>query len=348
VVVAAVVFAALAPALGCGGSLKVTKLAASATRPANIAVYLSVMDKSGEPVGGLAPANFRVYEDGKLISETKGKRALLDPGVVGVHFALLLVDLSGPLVDSEYLPDLASSVGSFVDKVGAAQEVAVSAFDGSEEVAPFMGFGATSDTSKLVEGVRKFRPRNRTTNLNGAVFQGLGALKEEMDKSTAAQKSGSLVVFTDRGDLSHSVNAQVLEQALKDSPVDVYVIGVGEKVSKVELGAIGHSGIFISNDPKALKKGFDQVITKLSSASDGRYVFSYCSPKRKGDHELKLEVAVPGDSGSLSHHFNASGFKSGCSPKKKPTFSSLPGAAAPPPPAKPADSDSDADSDDKS
>ncbi|HZL19595.1 MAG TPA: vWA domain-containing protein, partial [Polyangia bacterium] len=226
--------------------------------------------------------------------------------------------------------------------VGAAQQVAVSAFDGSEEVAPFLGFGATSETAKVVEAIRKFRPRNRNTNLNGAVFQGLGALKEEMDKSTAAQKFGSLVVFTDRGDLSHSVNAQVLDQALKDSPVDVYVIGVGEKVNKVELGAIGHSGIFISNDPKAVKKGFDQVITKLSSASDGRYVFSYCSPKRKGEHVLKLEVAVPGDNGSLSHHFNASGFKSGCSPKKKPTFSGLPGAAPPPAPvAPPADGDSD-------
>jgi hypothetical protein len=312
------------PSWGCGGSLKVTKLASSAQRPANIAVYLSVMDKSGQPVGGLNPENFRVYEDGKLISETKAKRALLDPGIVGVHFALLLVDLSGPIVDSEYLPDLADSVGSFIDKVGAAQEVSVSAFDGGEEIAPFLGFGASSDTSKVVEGVRKFRPRNRTTNLNGAVFQGLGALKEEMDKSNAEEKKGSLVVFTDRGDLSHSVNAQILEQALKDNPVDVYVIGVGEKVNRTELGVIGHSGIFISNDPKALKKGFDQVITKLSSASDGRYVFSYCTPKRKGDHELKLEIAIPGDSGSLSHHFNASGFKFGCSPKKKPTFSGLP------------------------
>jgi len=315
----------LTPAWGCGGgTLKVTKLAASAQRPANIAVYLNVMDKAGQPVGGLNPENFRVYEDGKLISEIKAKRALLDPGVVGVHYALLLVDLSGPVVDSEYLPDLAASVGSFVDKVGGAQEVAVSAFDGSEEVAPFLGFGATSDTSKVVDGIRKFRPRNRTTNLNGAVFQGLGALKEEMDKSTAEQKKGSLVVFTDRGDLSHSVNAQVLEQALKDSAVDIYVIGVGEKVSRTELGVIGRSGIFISNDPKAVKKGFDQVITKLSSASDGRYVFSYCSPKRKGDHELKLEIAIPGDSGRLTHRFNASGFKSGCSPKKKPTFSGLP------------------------
>jgi len=322
-VVLALAVSVLSPALGCGGSLRVTKLAASAQRPANIAIYLSVLDKTGQPVGGLNPENFRIFEDGKLISEAKAKRALLDPGIVGVHFSLLLVDLSGPLVDSEYLPDLAASVGSFIDKVGAAQDIAVSAFDGSEEVAPFLGFGATSETSKVVDAVRKFRPRNRTTNLNGAVFQGLGALKEEMDKSTADDKKGSLVIFTDRGDLSHSVNAAVLEQAMKDSPVDIYVIGVGEKVNRTELAAIGRSGIFISDDPKAFKKGFDQVITKLSSASDGRYIFSYCSPKRKGGHDLKLEIVIPGDKGRLTHHFNASGFKSGCSPKKKPNFSGV-------------------------
>ncbi|HSY41232.1 MAG TPA: hypothetical protein VLA79_16950, partial [Polyangia bacterium] len=45
---------------GCGGTLQVTKLGASAQRPANVALYLSVMDKAGQPVGGLALANFRV------------------------------------------------------------------------------------------------------------------------------------------------------------------------------------------------------------------------------------------------------------------------------------------------
>jgi hypothetical protein len=315
----------LTPALGCGsGSLKVTKIAASAQRPANIAVYLTVMDKAGQPVDGLTVENFRIFEDGKLVPEAKAKRALLDPGIVGVHYSMLLVDLSGPMVDSEYLPDLADAVGKFIDKVGAGQDVAVSAFDGGEELAPFFGFGATSDTGKVVEAIRKFRPRNRTTNLNGAVFQGLAALKEQLDKATAPQKSGSLVVFTDRGDLAHSVNAQVLEQALKDTPVDVYVIGAGEKVKRPELAAIGHSGVFISNDPAAFKKGFDQVIGKLSAAGDGRYVFSYCTPKRRGDHELQIQVALPGDKGHLTHHFNAGGFKSGCSPKRRPTFSGLP------------------------
>jgi hypothetical protein len=322
-------------ALGCGGgTLKVTKLQASAQRPANVAVYLSVFDKVGQPVGGLELANFRVYEDKKLISEGKGKRALLDTGIAAQRFALLMVDMSGPMVDSEDLPELARAVGQFVDKIGASQSVEVDLFDGNEEVAPLFGFGANMDTAKIVAAVKAFRPRNRKTNLNGAVYQGLGALKDQLDKATTAEKSGALVVFTDRGDLSHSVNAAVLEERLKSTPVDVYVIATGEKVSRPEIEAIGRSGIFVSQDPKAFKKGFEQVTAKLAKASDGRYIFSYCTPKRKGDHELQLEIAVPGDTGRLSYKFDADSFKAGCSPKKRPGFTVLvkPTRPAPPPP----------------
>ena len=326
---------------GCGGTLKVSKLGASAQRPANVALFLSVMDKAGQPVGGLALANFRVYEDKKLISETKGKRALLDTGIASSRSSLLLVDLSGPMVDSEDLPELAKAVGQFVDKVGASQSVAVSVFDGNDEVAPLFGFGANMETAKVVDAVRKFRPRNRNTNLNGAVFQGLGVLKEQLAAATTPEKGASLVVFTDRGNLAHSVNPSVLEQALKDAPVDVYVVATGEKVSRPEIAAIGHSGIFISNDPKAFKKGFEQVTAKLATASDGCYIFSYCTPKRKGDHKLRLEVAVPGDTGDLTYEFSADSFKAGCSPKKRPSFSALTAAQKPKAAAPDAEAESD-------
>jgi len=342
VCLSALVLPAVVVAGGCGGTLQVSKLGASAQRPANVALYLSVTDKLGQPVGGLALANFRVYEDKKLISETKGKRALLDTGIASSRSSLLLVDLSGPMVDSEDLPELAKAVGQFVEKVGASQTVAVGVFDGADEVAPLFGFGAKMETAKLVEAVRKFRPRSRTTNLNGAVFQGLHSLKEQLAQATTDEKSASLVVFTDRGDLAHSVNPSVLEQALKDAPVDVYVIATGEKVSRPEIAAIGHSGIFISNDPKAFKKGFDQVTAKLATASDGRYIFSYCTPKRKGDHKLRLEVAVPGDTGELVYEFSAESFKAGCTPKKRPSFSALTAALKPKAPPAEAESESSA------
>src|SRR5262245_15006800 len=100
----AVVFAA-----GCGsshGSLKVTKNAAAADPPANVAVYVDVKDKVGRPIPGLGEKNFRVYEDGKLVTTSKARRTLLEPKQFDVRYVLLLIDMSGPIVDSEDLPDL--------------------------------------------------------------------------------------------------------------------------------------------------------------------------------------------------------------------------------------------------
>ncbi len=324
--------------------MKITKISTSAQRPANVALFLDVRDGDGQPVAGLEEKNFKVYEDGKLVPSSKAKRALLEPKLGGVRFTLVLIDLSGPIVDSEYLPELAEYVGKMVERVADGQEVAVSAFDGAEEVAPFFGFGAAVDQIKtLVDGLKKFKPRNRNTNLNGAVYQGLFALKEQLDASNAEHKSAALLVFTDRGDLAHSVSPQVLKQAVHDTPAEIYVIGAGEKVKTEELTAIGKSGIFLTDDPKGFKKGFDEMTKKMAGKTEGRYLFSYCSTKRKGDHKLEVEVVAPHDKGRVSYKFSADGFKAGCTPKKLPPFAG--GGGEPAKGAPPADSSGSGDGD---
>ena len=181
-----------AAAAGCagGGSLKVTKISAAADQPANVAVYLDVKDKQGRPIPGLAEKNFRVYEDGKLVTTSKGKRALLEPKQFDTRYVLLLVDLSGPIADSEDFPELVNAVGGFVDHVGATHEIAVGVFDGNDAVVPFLGYAGTADTKKVVAAMQKFRPRSRNANLNGAVYQGLHSLRDRLKDATAAQKSG--------------------------------------------------------------------------------------------------------------------------------------------------------------
>ena len=79
-----VLFAAALVGAGCGssGTLRVTKVAVSTQRPGNIAFYLDVRD-NGKPVAGLQEKDFKVYEDGKLVSSKKGKRALLEAEGVG-------------------------------------------------------------------------------------------------------------------------------------------------------------------------------------------------------------------------------------------------------------------------
>jgi Glucokinase len=328
------IFGLSAASVGCGGAssggLRVKQIAGAVEKPANVAVYFTVETKAGEPVTGLAPASFRIFEDGRLVPEKKAKRMLLDPRQVEARFTLILVDLSGPIVDSEYLPDLVRGVGQVAEAASHDGQVAISVFDGEDEVVPMLGFGAKGGREAL-EAIRKFRPRNRTTNLNGAVQQGVEAVRHQLAGSTAAHRYGSLVVFTDRGDLAHKVTAEALKKTLDAQPVlDVFVIAVGAEVKDAELAKMARGGIYVSKQPKDTAKGGTDIAHKIEGASGSHYVFSYCSPKRKGSHELEVEVETTGedrDVGKLTYKFSAEGFSSGCSPKHKPDFAGGSGAS---------------------
>ena len=87
---------------------------------------------------------------------------------------------------------------------------------------------------------------------------------------------------------------------------------------------LGRTGVFLSNDPKDFKKGFAELNEKLVSIADGRYVLSFCSTKKKGQHKLEVEIETPGGEAKVSHKFNAAGFNpSRCSPKTKPLFEEI-------------------------
>jgi len=312
-------------AAGCGssGTLRVTKVAVSTQKPSNLAFYLDVRD-NGKPVPGLQEKDFRVYEDGKLVNAKKAKRALLEADVVSANFAIVQVDVSGPIADSEYYPELAETVAHFAQDLNDRQEVAVNAFDGNDEVAPFLAFGAGKEQfRKFAEGLRAFRPRTRNSNLYGAVYQGISALEEKLNNTAVSEKQATLIVFTDRADLSHTVGIEQMKEKLKATPVQVYIIGVGEQINRQELTMLGRTGTYLSNDPKAFKKGFEEINQKLVSLADGRYVFSFCSTKRKGSHKLEIQIETPNGDVKVFHKFNAAGFKNGCSPKTKPVFEEI-------------------------
>ena len=315
----------LSALVGCGssGSLRVTKVAVSTQKPGNIAMYLDVRN-DGRPVPGLQEKDFRVYEDGKLIPPKKGKRALLDADVVSANFAVIQVDMSGPIADSEHLPDLAETVAHFAQDLNDRQEVAVNVFDGNDEVAPFIAFGAGKEQfRKLAEGLRTFRPRSRNSNLYGAVYQGISALEEKLANTPVQEKQGTLIVYTDCQDLSHTVGLEQMKEKLRQTGLQVYIIGAGEQINKADLTMLGRTGVFLSTDPRGFKKGFEEINQKLVSLADGRYVFSFCSTKRKGSHKLEVQIDTPAGEVKVSHKFNAAGFKNGCSPKTKPVFEEI-------------------------
>jgi hypothetical protein len=301
------------------GNLQVTVLAAATETPSNVAVHISVGNKAGHPVLGLKPANFRIFEDGKLVPEDKAKRALLDTKVAEAHFTVLLVDLSGPIVESADFPELVNQISRFMERVKPTHQLTVSLFDGRDDLRTVLEPDETDIQASLAR-IRRYRPEDRKGNLNGAVLKGLAALDRQMAASDAIQKSGNLVIFTDRGDLAAKVPEEELDVALDKTPADVYVIAAGPGVKKPELGKIARTDAFYSDTAKDMATGFGQLAKHLEDTSEGHYLISYCSPKRKGQHQVEIEIVTETQHGKLTHKFSAEGFKKGCTPKQRPAF----------------------------
>jgi hypothetical protein len=119
-------------ASGCAllGGARVEAVATSAQKPSNVAMLVEVTEGS-EPVTGLEPKNFRVYENEQELPPDDVKRTLLDRAPVTSERVVLLVDLHGQPSSPERAR-LVRAVEVFVEKVRQSLPVAVFAYDGSE------------------------------------------------------------------------------------------------------------------------------------------------------------------------------------------------------------------------
>src|SRR5262245_34482824 len=210
-------------AAGCAG-LKLQMVDSSVRRPSNVAVYFTVDTRNGEPVANLTPQDFHIYEDREPVSILESKQTILQPEVAAIHYTLLLVDMSGSVVDSGDMPALIQAASSFGDRVGPYQKVAVYTFDGSPHLTPVTPFGGNVRGGVGVLATR--RPRDPSTNLNGAVVEGVRVLTQQMQHAPVPLRFGTLVVFTDGTDRAHRSSPEEVTQALDGAGFETYVIGV--------------------------------------------------------------------------------------------------------------------------
>jgi hypothetical protein len=309
-------------AAGCGLNLRLVD--ASVKKPSNVAVYFSVTDGKKQPVPNLVAENFKIYEDGGVISPFESKQTILNPEVAAIQYTLLLMDMSGSVTASGQLPPLIDAAGSFGERVGQTQQVAVYAFDGQKEIHPIVGFstGAGSVRSGIA-ALNDFHSRDPSTNLNGAVIEAIHALQKQMERSPQPLRFGTLVVFTDGSDRAHRVTRDALMQELDkmEGYINIFVIGVGAEIDESELSAIGRAGSVLSKKPEEVKTAFDKIAATVEGFTKSFYLLSYCSPSRAGEHDVRIEANVKDSgSGGLVYHFNAEGFGPNCDPKTKPSF----------------------------
>jgi hypothetical protein len=302
---------------GCAG-LKLQLVDSSVRHPSNVAVYFTVDTRGGEPVADLSPQDFRIYEDGQPVSILESKQTILQEQVAAIHYTLLLVDMSGSVVDSGDMPALVQAAQSFADRVGPYQKVAVYTFDGSPHLTPLVGFGGNVRAG--VGALATRRPRDPSTNLNGGVIEGVRVLNQQMEHAPVPLRFGTLVVFTDGTDRAHRASPEDVQSALDGAGFETYVIGVGQEVDSRQLSKIGRSGTFASQNRADVQKGFDEIGARIEAASKRYYLLSYCSPSRAGAHDVEVEAVAHGTAGRLHYRFDANGFGPTCDPNQRPAF----------------------------
>ena len=306
--------------LGCAG-LRLTLYNASVEKPSNVALYFSVTDRSGNPVPNLSADGFRIYEDDSLISAFESKQTILNPEVAAVHYTLLLVDLSGSVTQSGALQQLQPAVQAFADRVGQMQQVAIYGFDGSPKIFPIVSFtSGAGGVRGAAERLGSARPRDPSTNLNGAVVEGINLLDKTLQHGSASLKFGTLVVFTDGTDRAHRVLRDQLDESLNKTKHNLFVIGIGSEINDYELRNIGRTGAFLSREPTLMQQAFDQIAQKIEGLTKSFYLLSYCSPARAQEHQLRVEAIADGKRGALEYRFNAQGFGPNCDPRRMPRF----------------------------
>jgi hypothetical protein len=323
---------------GCVG-LQLTSIKMTQQKPSNVAVYFKVQTHSGVPVGGLTADQFRIYEDDQLVSQYESKQTILNPEVAAVHYTLLLVDMSASVSESGNGEAVARAVGTFTERVEKQQKVAIYAFDGSADLHAIVPFTDQPGSAKAgVQQLATFRPRDPSTNLNGAVVKALDELDSALGKASQPLKFGTLVVFTDGTDRADRVPEATMRQHIRDKPFEVYAIGLGAEIKEPLLNEIGKSGTAMAGDRTAIVKAFDDVGTRVEARTRSYYLLSYCSPARAGKHEVRIEAVVENQgksptTGSLRSDFDATGFLPGCDPSMPLSFDVTRGDALAPVPA---------------
>ena len=312
--------------LACAG-LNVKLINSAQKKPNNVWVFFTVTDGK-DPVGGLTADDFAIQEDGELVSKFESKQLIQNPEVAAVMYTMLLVDMSGSITESGQADPLVDAAKEFAERVGKTQKVGVWAFDGEEKIHSVVPFTeAQGQVQGGLDGLRKYKPKDPSTNLHGAVVEALKTLKIELDKDKRPLKFGTLVVFSDGTDRAARVTRDQMKDEIGKDQYDDYqmfAIGVGAEIEKANLGDIGRDGTELAQDQTKVKEVFDRVAAKIEQQTKRFYLLSYCTPARKGEHEVTVEATRPNPkaSGSLDTKFNADGFgpPPDCDPKTPPSF----------------------------
>ena len=300
-----------------------TELENSSRLPANVTLFFKADYANGDPISDLNIADIDIYEDDALISAFEADRDFLRDPEQFRFTTLLVLDLSGSVLESEALPVLKSSAQQFINKVmgevdRGSTEMAIYWFDGETNLHQLQEF--TTDVNLLLNKVESITPgisQDNSTNLYGAVVQSVDLMENRMQALQGTDEiltAGSIMLFTDGTDRAGRVSkteAMNKVQARSEN-LTLLSLGLGAEIDQPTLEGVGRNGFAFAEDLNELTNTFSQIADKMSAEANSFYIFQYCSPKRAGDFTLRIDARKNEQMGSLASTYSADGFTGGC------------------------------------
>jgi hypothetical protein len=333
---------------GCAllGGAQVESVATSAQKPSNVAMLVAVTE-GGEPVTGLEPQNFKIYENQQELAGDDVKRTLLDRTQVTSERVVLLVELQGE-PSSQERSRLVRAVEVFVEKLQPVVSSAVFAYDGSDAL-KLVGEYPRGGAGGSVAPLTTLGAPDGSRNLNGAIIDGVRQLELRLASEGRSVRLGTLVVLAKGPDLANRAAEDRMLQVLESVRFDVIAVGIGPDTPYL---GFARGGVVHAQAADTLPIALEEAAMRVVATSGKYYLVSYCSPARAGERRLKIEVAYTtktGDErgGNVEHDFDATGFGPGCNPQTPPKFApprqtpqsapaaSDPAGGAAPPPSEP-------------
>lgn len=266
------------------------------------------------PLADRSLSEFEVLEDGLAMSSFESSAAVMHDNRAFQQAVVLMLDVSGSVVG--HLSDVKSAARSMVRGLSRTPQIALYTFDGRAQPRLWLDF--TSDASAVTRAIEALpsETADPSTNLNGAVTQGLRILEDRRSVVEAQRViyAPALAIFTDGTDRASRVSRTAALEAARLSDSAIFAVGLGSEIDEGYLRQLATRGsVALADEVDDLTEAFAEIGRSISAQANSHYVLAYCSPRRAGTHELTL--SLKGFTGQFKATFDASGFSGGCSPE---------------------------------
>lgn len=298
--------------------------------PSRVSVFFKVETKDGTPVAGLTEENFKIYEQGrnddeeKLLSQDETTRTLSDNSQVFDYHTMVLLDLSGSVLNSS-LAELKTAANAFVEDLfnsnstNTSNKVGIWWFDGRDVIHPLIDFTNNAQTlHNAINSIDASISDDSSTDLFGAVIKSaaLAEAKLQQAQDEGVLSGFSIIMFTDGTDQAARYAREDAYQAVQQASegINFYTIGLGSEIDENVLNKVGKTSSVFATDTEALTAKFEEVAGLIADEANAFYFFEYCTPKRDGSGMNDLHIVASKDEkeGRKITSFDATGFSDDC------------------------------------